>query len=205
MNPHPIYYKTIEVDSLNIFYREAGPQHAPVILLMHGFPSSSFMYRNLIEKLKDRYHLIAPDYPGFGYSSFPDADHFEYSFENLSRVMEKFVDTLRLSSFSMFIQDYGSPVGLRLLTRRPELLQCLIVQNGNAYLPFVTTLCGYLFCTLDDKFNMNCRRNPIPITEAQPITLYHKKLMPVVRNTTITIISARMAATKTAWDRIYRM
>jgi pimeloyl-ACP methyl ester carboxylesterase len=130
---YPIHYRKIEIDSLQIFYREAGPANAPVILLMHGFPSSSFMFRNLINELKDRYHIIAPDYPGFGQSSIPSLSEFEYSFDNLSKIMERLVDKLGIKSFSMYIQDYGAPVGLRLISRRPELLQCLIVQNGNAY------------------------------------------------------------------------
>ena len=88
MNDNPVYYKKIKIDQLDIFYREAGPKDAPVILLMHGFPSSSFMFRNLINELKDRYHIIAPDYPGFGHSSIPGLSEFEYSFDNLSKVME---------------------------------------------------------------------------------------------------------------------
>ena len=130
---NPVYYKKIKVDGLDIFYREAGPKDAPVILLLHGFPSSSFMFRNLINELKDSYHIIAPDYPGFGYSSIPDISEFEYSFDMLSKTMERFIDKLEIKKLSMYIQDYGAPVGLRLLTRRPELLNCLIVQNGNAY------------------------------------------------------------------------
>lgn len=133
MQYNPVHYRKIKIDKLDIFFREAGPAGAPVILLLHGFPSSSFMFRNLINELKDRYHIIAPDYPGFGYSSVPALSEFEYSFSNLSKVMERFIDTLRITSFSMYIQDYGAPVGLRLVSRRPELLKCLIVQNGNAY------------------------------------------------------------------------
>jgi pimeloyl-ACP methyl ester carboxylesterase len=128
-----VQYRTLKVDNLEIFYREAGPRDAETILLLHGFPSSSFMFRNLINDLKDKYHVIAPDYPGFGFSSFPDASAFEYSFENISVVMEHFVDALKLKKFSLYIQDYGSPVGMRLIRRRPELLHCLLVQNGNAY------------------------------------------------------------------------
>lgn len=133
MDHFPVHYKTIDIDSVTIFFREAGPKDAPVLLLMHGFPSSSFMFRQLIERLKGRYHIIAPDYPGFGYSSVPSIHEFEYSFDNLSKVMERFIDKLEIRSFSMYIQDYGAPVGLRIVSRRPELLQCLIVQNGNAY------------------------------------------------------------------------
>lgn len=127
------FYRTVKVDDLDIFYREAGSPDKPAILLLHGFPTSSFMFRNLINELKGKYYLVAPDYPGFGYSSFPPMTEFEYSFENISQVIEKFLDAIGLNQFSLYIQDYGAPVGLRIVSRRPELLQCLIVQNANAY------------------------------------------------------------------------
>jgi pimeloyl-ACP methyl ester carboxylesterase len=133
MEQNNVQYKKANVDGLEIFYREAGPKDAPTILLLHGFPTSSFMYRNLIDELKDRYHLIAPDYPGFGYSSFPKVNEYAYTFDNLSLTMEKFIDAIGLKKFSLYVQDYGSPVGLRIVSRRPELLECLIVQNANAY------------------------------------------------------------------------
>ena len=128
-----IFYKTVKVDNIDIFYREAGSPDKPAILLLHGFPTSSFMFRNLISELQDKYYLVAPDYPGFGYSSFLSMNEFEYSFENLSRIVEKFLEAIGLNRFSLYIQDYGAPVGLRIVTRRPELLECLIVQNANAY------------------------------------------------------------------------
>jgi pimeloyl-ACP methyl ester carboxylesterase len=129
----PVYHKTIRINNVDLFYRESGGANAPVILLMHGFPSSSFMFRNLIPLLNDQYRVIAPDYPGFGHSSAPSPDEFNYSFEQLALIMEAFVDSIGIKKFSMYIQDYGAPVGLRLVTKRPELLECLIVQNGNAY------------------------------------------------------------------------
>jgi pimeloyl-ACP methyl ester carboxylesterase len=125
-----VSHRSVNIDGLDIFYREAGPENAPVILLMHGFPSSSFMYRDLIDKLKEEFHVIAPDYPNFGFSTFEPSIN---TFDGLASVMEKFVDKIRLRKFSIYIQDYGSPVGLRLVARRPEMLECLIVQNGNAY------------------------------------------------------------------------
>ncbi|QNA46808.1 alpha/beta hydrolase [Lacibacter sediminis] len=128
-----IFHKTIQLNGVDLFYRESGPADSPVILLLHGFPSSSFMFRNLIPLLNNKYRLIAPDYPGFGHSSVPAAKKFNYSFEQIASVIESFVDILGLRKFSMYIQDYGAPVGLRLVTKRPELLQCLIIQNGNAY------------------------------------------------------------------------
>ncbi|SEW23449.1 alpha/beta fold hydrolase [Chitinophaga arvensicola] len=130
----PVSYKTVTIDHLNIFYREAGPADAPVILLLHGFPSTSHMYRELIHDLADRYHVIAPDYPGFGQSSIPSLSAFEYTFDNLALVMEQFIDTLGLKKFSWYLQDYGGPVAFRIITKRPELVEALIIQNANVYL-----------------------------------------------------------------------
>jgi pimeloyl-ACP methyl ester carboxylesterase len=128
-----ISYKTLAIDGVNIFYREAGLRSNPVILLLHGFPSSSHMYRDLMNDLADRYYLIAPDYPGFGNSDMPDRDNYTYTFDNLSVTIEKFIDALKLTRFSMYVQDYGSPVGYRIAVRRPELIEALIIQNANAY------------------------------------------------------------------------
>lgn len=128
-----IQYRTVPVDGLDIFYREAGPADAPVVLLLHGFPTSSHMFRNLIPALSDRYRLVAPDYPGFGNSSMPKLEEFEYSFENLARIIEQFTDALELDAYSLYLMDYGAPIGFRLATARPERVQSLIIQNGNAY------------------------------------------------------------------------
>jgi pimeloyl-ACP methyl ester carboxylesterase len=130
----PTFYRNTEVDGLNIFYREAGPQDAPVILLLHGFPTSSRMFRNLIPALADRYHLVAPDYPGFGHSSTPDINQFDYTFDHLAEIMDHFVGQLGLKKYSLYVQDYGAPVGYRLASQHPERVQALIVQNGNAYI-----------------------------------------------------------------------
>jgi pimeloyl-ACP methyl ester carboxylesterase len=129
----PVRYKTIHVNGVNIFYREAGSPAAPVILLLHGFPTSSNMFRNLISCLADHFRVIAPDYPGYGQSSMPDHKSFEYSFENLARVINGFVTSLGLNKFSMYVMDYGAPIGYRLALLHPERIQGLIVQNGNAY------------------------------------------------------------------------
>ncbi|MCP6758857.1 MAG: alpha/beta hydrolase [Fischerella sp. CENA71] len=126
-------YHTIEVDGLNIFYREAGAPSNPTILLLHGFPTSSHMFRNLIVALADRFHLIAPDYPGFGNSSMPTVNEFDYTFESLAEVMEKFTQAIGLSKYSLYVMDYGAPIGFRLATKHPERVEALIVQNGNAY------------------------------------------------------------------------
>jgi pimeloyl-ACP methyl ester carboxylesterase len=127
------FYRTADVNGLTIFYREAGPKDAPVLLLLHGFPTSSRMFRNLIPALADRYHIIAPDYPGFGYSATPTVDQFDYTFDHLADIIDDFVTQLGLKKYSLYVQDYGAPVGYRLAVRHPERVQALIVQNGNAY------------------------------------------------------------------------
>lgn len=126
-------HRTVEIDGLDIFYREAGPADAPVVLLLHGFPTSSHMFRNLIPALSDRFRLVAPDYPGFGASSMPKLDEFDYSFDNLARIIEQFTDALELDAYSLYLMDYGAPIGFRLASWRPERVQSLIIQNGNAY------------------------------------------------------------------------
>ena len=128
-----VRHKTVKVDDLEIFYREAGPEQAPTLLLLHGFPTSSQMFRTLIPLLADRYHLIAPDYPGFGNSSMPEHDKFSYTFDNLARVMGQFIDKLGLGHYALYVQDYRAPVGYRLATAHPERVTAIIVQNGNAY------------------------------------------------------------------------
>lgn len=133
-NMNPIYYKTTTVDGLDIFYIEAGKKENPAIVLLHGFPSSSFMYRNLIDELKDNYYVIAPTYPGFGLSSSLPITEFKYSFELIADIMKGFLDKVSIQKASFFVQDYGGPVGFRFLAKHPELLQCLIIQNANAYI-----------------------------------------------------------------------
>jgi pimeloyl-ACP methyl ester carboxylesterase len=126
-------HKSVEVDGLDIFYREAGPKDAPTILLLHGFPTSSQMFRDLMPALSDRYHLIAPDYPGFGNSSMPTVDEFDYTFDRLAEVVERLTEKLGLKTYSLYLMDYGAPVGYRLAVKNPEKVEALIVQNGNAY------------------------------------------------------------------------
>lgn len=128
-----VLHKTVKVDGIDIFYREAGRRGARVILLLHGFPTSSQMFRNLMPALADRFHLVAPDYPGFGNSAMPAVDAFDYSFDNLARVIDSFTQKLGLDRYSLYVMDYGAPVGFRLAVKRPERVQALIVQNGNAY------------------------------------------------------------------------
>ena len=128
-----VSYKTVEVNGLDVFYREAGRSDAPAVLLLHGFPTSSHMFRNLIPTLAEEYHVVAPDYPGFGQSAMPSRDAFAYTFDALADVIGKFTDTIGLAKFAMYVQDYGAPVGYRLAERHPDRVTALVVQNGNAY------------------------------------------------------------------------
>lgn len=131
-------YRTTSVDGLDIFYREAGDPAAPTVLLLHGFPSSSHMFRELIPALADRFHLVAPDYPGFGNSACPSPDEFAYTFEHLADVIERFLVAIGLDRFAVYAQDYGGPVGFRIAERHPEWIEALIVQNANAYREGIT-------------------------------------------------------------------
>lgn len=128
-----ILSKKVQIDGLEVFYREAGRREAPTLLLLHGFPSSSHMFRDLIPLLADRFHLIAPDLPGFGQTQLLPREQFAYTFENLAAVMERFIEVLNLERFAIYVFDYGSPVGLRLALKHPEKISSIITQNGNAY------------------------------------------------------------------------
>lgn len=128
-----VAHRTVTIDGLDIFYREAGPKDAPTVLLLHGFPTSSHMFRNLIPALADQYHVVAPDYPGFGYSSAPSVDKFDYTFDKLAEVLDRFTETVGLTKYTLYVQDYGAPVGYRLAVKHPERVTGLVVQNGNAY------------------------------------------------------------------------
>ncbi len=131
--PHPTSYRTAQVDGLSIFYREAGPQDAPTILLLHGLPSSSRMFEPLFARLSDRYHFVAPDYPGFGHSDWPDPKKFAYTFDHLAAVMTHFTESLGLSRYSLYMQDYGGPVGFRMILAHPERVESLIIQDAVAH------------------------------------------------------------------------
>jgi pimeloyl-ACP methyl ester carboxylesterase len=134
MAPIPVtHYRTATVDGVGIFYREAGPADGPVVLLLHGFPTSSHMFRNLIPLLADRYHVIAPDYPGFGESDAPDHTQFTYSFGHYADLIDRLMQQLQAGRYAMYVMDYGAPVGYRLALKHPEKVSALIVQNGNAY------------------------------------------------------------------------
>lgn len=128
-----VHYRHIQVKGLNLFYREAGPKDAPTILLLHGYPTSSHMFRNLIPILSKTYHVIAPDLPGFGYSDAPGHEQFNYTFDNLANTMQSFIDQLGMKRFAVYVFDYGAPVGYRLAMANPEKITGIISQNGNAY------------------------------------------------------------------------
>lgn len=144
-------YRTAEVDGLTVFYREAGDPAKPTVLLLHGFPTSSHMFRNLIPKLADSYHVIATDHIGFGQSSTPSVEDFEYSFENLADITWKFLELKGISKFALYIQDYGAPIGLRVATLHPDAVTGLIVQNGNAYVEGFTPFWDLLFAFQKDR------------------------------------------------------
>jgi pimeloyl-ACP methyl ester carboxylesterase len=128
-----INYQRADVAGVNIFYREAGVGNGPTILLLHGFPTSGHMFRNLIPLLAHEYHVVAPDFPGFGQSDMPPRHEFPYTFENIAKVMGDFVDIMRYEKFAIYVFDYGSPVGLRLALSKPDAITTIISQNGNAY------------------------------------------------------------------------
>jgi pimeloyl-ACP methyl ester carboxylesterase len=129
----PVHYHTIRIGEVDIFYREAGAKTAPVLLLLHGFPTSSNMFRNLIPRLAASFRVVAPDYPGYGFSSMPDRKSFSYTFENMTNIVEELTKKLELSKYSMYVMDYGAPIGYRLALRHPDQVEGFVVQNGNAY------------------------------------------------------------------------
>ncbi len=133
-----IRFKTVDVDGTEIFYREAGDAARPTLLLLHGFPTSSHMFRDLIPELADRYHIVAPDLPGFGQSAMAPRDQYAYTFDNIANTIDRFTEVLGLAKFAVYIFDYGAPVGLRIAAKHPERVTAIITQNGNAYLEGVS-------------------------------------------------------------------
>jgi pimeloyl-ACP methyl ester carboxylesterase len=131
--PNPTCYRTAEVDGLSLFYREAGPKNAPTLLMLHGIPTSSRMFEPLFARLSDRYHLVAPDYPGFGHSDWPDPKAFSYTFDHLAEVMNHFTDAVGLSRYTLYMHDYGGPVGFRMALAYPERVDALIVHDAVAH------------------------------------------------------------------------
>ena len=129
----PIRYRTADVDGFNVFYREAGSADAPKLLLLHGFPTASHMFRDLIPLLADRFHIVAPDLPGFGQSDLPPRENFNYTFDNIANVMDRLTEVIGLYRFAVYVFDYGAPTGFRLAVRHPERITAIISQNGNAY------------------------------------------------------------------------
>lgn len=133
-----VHFNTVDVDGLKLFYREAGYPTRPTVLLLHGFPSASHMFRNLIPELADRYHVVAPDLPGFGMTEQPARDKFTYTFENLTKVIGRSTEVLGLKKFAIYVFDYGAPVGFRLAVKNPERITAIVTQNGNTYLEGVS-------------------------------------------------------------------
>lgn len=133
-----VRFNTVDVDGLKVFYREAGNQAGPTVLLLHGFPSASHMFRDLIPQLVDRYHVVAPDLPGFGMTERPARDKFAYTFENFAHVVDRFTEVLGLKKFALYVFDYGAPVGFRLAVKHPERITAIVTQNGNTYLEGVS-------------------------------------------------------------------
>jgi pimeloyl-ACP methyl ester carboxylesterase len=130
---YPTFYRTLQIEGLSIFYREAGPKDAPTILLLHGLPSSSRMFEPLLSRLSDRFHLVAPDYPGFGHSDWPDPKTFAYTFDHYAEIMNRFTEALGLSRYTPYMQDYGGPVGFRMALAHPDRIEALIVQDAVAH------------------------------------------------------------------------
>lgn len=150
MAPFSTRYRTVIVEGLEVFYREAGDPDRPTLVLLHGFPASSFMFRELIAALEDRYHVVAPDHIGFGHSAMPAVGEFDYTFERLSEIALGFLDALGLDRFALYVQDYGAPIGLRIASRHPERVTALVSQNGNAYVEGFTPFWDGLFAFARD-------------------------------------------------------
>lgn len=144
-------HNTVQIQGQTVFYREAGDPNAPAVVLLHGFPSSSAMFRNLIPALAEEYHVIAPDHIGFGQSAMPQVDEFDYSFDKLTEITLELLDTLGIDRFALYIQDYGAPIGLRIASRNPERVSALITQSGNAYLEGFTPFWEVLFAHANDR------------------------------------------------------
>ena len=163
LSPNAIRYGTVLVDGINIAYREAGDPADPKLVLLHGFPSSSHQYRNLIPALADRFHVLTPDYPGFGNSDLPDPATFAYTFDRISEIVEGFLELKGFNRYGLFVQDYGGPVGFRIVSRHPEALEWLIIQNTNAY--------EIGFTAAWDGFRNALWKNRSPETE-KPLTAF---------------------------------
>ncbi|MFF2556911.1 alpha/beta fold hydrolase [Nocardia sp. NPDC058058] len=161
-----VRHHTREIQGQQVFYREAGDPANPTLVLLHGFPTSSAMFGTLLRELSDRYHLIAPDHIGFGQSSMPQVDEFEYSFEKLTEITLELLDTLGVERFALYIQDYGAPIGLRIASRNPERVTALIAQSGNAYLEGFTPFWELLFAHAEDRVTHEAAARELLTAEA---------------------------------------
>ncbi len=151
MSQHPVRHHTVQISGYDVFYREAGDPSKPTLVLLHGFPTSSAMFRDLLPELADEYHLIAPDHIGFGQSAMPSHEEFGYSFERLTEITLGLLDKLGLDRFALYIQDYGAPIGLRIASRQPERVTAIVSQSGNAYLEGFTPFWDVLFAHAEDR------------------------------------------------------
>jgi pimeloyl-ACP methyl ester carboxylesterase len=188
-DPHQIHYRTVHVKGVDVFYREAGSPESPSILLLHGFPTSSHMFRDLIPLLAGQFHLIAPDYPGFGYSSRPEPAAFEYTFEHLTDVISAFTEAVGLPFFSLYAQDFGGPVGFRLATRRPNQVRALLIQNANAYDEGITEYVS--------DFVLKIYRHRTPEAEAQLRALFE---LPATKRQYLEGVSDPSLVSPDAWE-----
>ena len=157
-----VAYRTVKIEGLDIFYREAGPKDAATILLLHGFPSSSHMFRDLIPRLAGKYHVVAADFPGYGQSSAPPVDEFDYTYDNLARVTEQFTEKLGLTSFALYLQDIGASIGYRMAVKHPERVTALVIQNGEAYLEGINR---DFFRPLETYWNARTEENAKPLRD----------------------------------------
>src|SRR5438874_12126641 len=152
-----VFYRTLNLEGLEIFYREAGPRDDPTVLLLHGFPSSSHMLRNLIPTLADKYHVVAPDFPGYGETSAPSVNDFDYSFEGLTTVTDNFTEKLNLSSYALYLSHMGASVGFRLAVMHPERVTAMIIQNGGAHVEAINN--EFLKTGLSDYWEDRSEKN----------------------------------------------
>ncbi len=169
--------KTASVDGVEVFYREAGPRDAPAVLLLHGFPTSSHMYRNLIPLLADKYHVVAPDLPGFGFTKAPPRGQYNYTFDNLAKTIGGFTETIGLTSYAIEIFDYGAPVGLRLALAHPERVRAIISQNGNAYVEGLSKAWNPIQKYWEGAHRGQSQRAPrLPEARNDAVSVYRRRL-----------------------------